>query len=95
MQWEISDDVKIGSLVTPFQSVGKFPVVDKTVSEFDNANSKVKKIRRLIKQDIYDADIAHYIPGALDLVFQGMIEKIITIKQPVDTTYTDKEVLDF
>ena len=95
MQWEISDDVKIGSLVTPFQSVGKFPVVDKTVSEFDNANSKVKKIRRLIEQDIYDADIAHYIPEALDLVFQGMIEKIITIKQPVDTTYTDKEVLDF
>ena len=71
MQREISDDVKIGSLVTPFQSVGKFPA------------------------GIYNADIAQYVPGTLDLVFQGMIEKIMTIDQRVDTTYTDKEVMDF
>ena len=45
MQWEISDDVKIGSPVTSFQSVGKSPGVDKTASDFDNANLKVKKIR--------------------------------------------------
>ena len=56
---------------------------------------KVKKIRRLIEQDIYDVDIALYIPGTLDLVFQGMIEKIMTTEQPADTTYSDKEILDF
>ena len=56
---------------------------------------KVKKIRRLIERGIYDADIARYIPGTLDLVFQGMIEKIMTIEQPADTTYSDKEILDF
>ena len=28
-------------------------------------------------------------------VFQGMIEKIMTIEQPVDTTYSDKEILNF
>ena len=49
IQWEISDDVKIGSSVTPFQSVGKSPAVDKTASDFDNVNLKVKKIRRLIE----------------------------------------------
>ena len=43
----------------------------------------------------YDGDIAHYIPGMLDLVFQGIIEKIMTIEQPVDTTYSHKEILDF
>ena len=48
MQREISNDLKIGSLVTPFQSVRKSPVVDKTASDFDNANLKAKKIRRLI-----------------------------------------------
>ena len=69
MQWEISDDVKIGSSVTPVQSVGKSPAIDKTVSDFENANLKVKKIRRLIGQGIFDADIARYIPGMLDLVF--------------------------
>ena len=62
MQREISDDVKIGSSVTPFQSVGKTPPVDKTASDFDNANLKGKKIRRLIERDIYDADIVRYIP---------------------------------
>ena len=50
---------------------------------------------RLIVQNIYDADSARYIPGALDLVFQGMIEKIMTIEQPADRTYSDKEILDF
>ena len=75
MQQEISDSVKIGSSVTPFQSVGKSPAVDKTASDFDNVNLKVKKIRILIERGIYDADIARYIFGTLDLVFQGMIQK--------------------
>ena len=92
---EISDNVKIGSSVTLFQSVGKSPAVDKTTSDFDNANLKVKKISRLTGWSIYDADIVHYIPGMLDLVFQGMIEKIMTIEQPADTTYSNKEILDF
>ena len=95
MQWEISNDVKIGSSVMPFQSVGKSPAVDKTASDFDNANLKVKKIRRLIEWGIYNADIARYIPGMLDFMFQGMIEKIMTIEQPANTTYSDKEILDF
>ena len=80
MKWEISNDVKIGSSVLPFQSVGKSPAVDKTASDFDNANLEVKKIRRLIERGIYDANNARYIPGMLDLVFQGMIEKIMTIE---------------
>ena len=29
----------------PFQSVGKSPAIDKTASDFYNANLKVKKIR--------------------------------------------------
>ena len=68
MQHEISEDVKIGSSVTPFQGVGNSPAVDKTIPYFDNENLKVKKIRRYIERDIYDADIARYIPGTLDLV---------------------------
>ena len=35
MQREISDDVKIGTLVTPFQSIWKSPAVDKTASDFE------------------------------------------------------------
>ena len=70
-------------------------------SDFDNANLKVNKIRRLIEQGIYNADSAHYIPRTLDLVFQRMIEKIMTIEEPADMEgsiirkYSNKEVLDF
>ena len=90
MQREISDDVKIGASVTPFQSIGKAPAIDKNASDFDNANLKVKNLKQLIEHGIYDANIARYIPGMLDLVLQGMIEKIKTIKSPADTTYKDK-----
>ena len=84
MQKDIGDDVHIGQFVMPFQCVGKSKAVNKTASDFDNANFKVKEIRRLIEHRIYDADIAHYILGTLDLVFQGMIEKIKTIEHPAD-----------
>ena len=73
----------------------KSTAIEKTASDFDNANLKVKKIRGLIECGIYDADIARYIPGMLDLIFQGIIEKIMATEQPVDSSYKDEEVLDF
>ena len=69
MQKDIGDDAHIGQSVTPFQSVDKSVAVDKTASGFDNANLKVKKIRRLIEHEIYNADIVCYIQGTLALVF--------------------------
>ena len=95
MQRKMSDEVKIGASATPFQSIGKAPAIDENTSDFDNANLKQKKIRELIEHGIYNANIARYIPGMLDLVFQGMIEKIKTIESLADTTYKDKEVLEF
>ena len=71
------------------------PAIDKTALDFEKANLKVKKIRRFIEREIYNADIAQYIPGTLDLVFHGMIEKIMTNEQPASPSYKDKEVLDF
>ena len=43
MQREIGSKVKIGDSVTPFTSLRKSPAIDKTASDFDNANLKVKK----------------------------------------------------
>ena len=73
----------------------KSPAINKTDLDFDNGNLKVKKNKRLIERGTYDADIGPYIPGTLDLNFQGMIEKIMTIEQPANPFYKDKEVLDF
>ena len=56
---------------------------------------KVKTIRKLIEHGIYNANIARYIPGRLDLIFQGMTEKFKTIESPADTSYKDKEVSEF
>ena len=56
---------------------------------------KVKTIRKLIEHGIYNANIARYIPGRLDLTFQGMTEKFKTIESPADTSYKDKEVSEF
>ena len=95
MQREIGHEVHIGDLITPLKSVGKLDAFDKTASDFDNASLKVTKIRRLIEKGIYDAEIARYIPGTLDLVFQGKFEKVKAIEQPADTTFKDKETLDF
>ena len=92
---KIGYKVNIGASVTPFKSVGKSPAIKKTASDFDNANLNVKKIRKLIHRRIYNADIARYIPGTLDLVLQGMIEKIMTTDQSANPSYKDKEVLDF
>ena len=94
MQKDIGDDVHIGQSATLFQSVGKSAAIDKTTSDFDNANLKVKKKIEDLRE-AYDADIACYIPGKLDLVFQGMIENIKTIEQSAHTTYKDKRTLDF
>ena len=67
----------------------------KQLRGFDNANFKAKNIRRLIKHGIYDTNIVQYIPGTLDVVFQGIINKIMAIEQPADPSYKDKQVLDF
>lgn len=95
MQREVSIEVKTGDSVTPFKSVEKSPTIDKTASDFDNMNLKVKKIRRLIEHGIYDAGIARYITGILNLVFQGMIDKIMAIEQTANQSYKDKENFNF
>ena len=38
MQREIGDEVKIGDSATPFKDMGKSSAMEKTASDFDNAN---------------------------------------------------------
>ena len=49
----------------------------------------------MILTGTYDTDIAKYIPGTLDFVFQGMLEDIDTKEQPAYISYKDMENLDF
>ena len=43
----------------------------------------------------YDANIARYIPGTLELAYQGMLDDIKTIEQVAHPSYKDLETFDF
>ena len=43
----------------------------------------------------YDADLAKYTPGLLDLAIQGMLDDIDTREKVAHPSYKDKEQLDF
>ena len=85
----------LGQTVPPFDSIGKSSAIDRTASDFDNANEKVKKIKKLIYSGEYDADITRYIPTTLQLIFQGMLDRVDTIEQPARISYKDLETFDF
>ena len=44
MQREIGTQVDIGKNVSAFESIDHVPSIDKTASDFDKADTKVKKI---------------------------------------------------
>ena len=46
-----------------------------------------KKIKKLIKTGKYDADVAKYIPGTLEMVYRAMLEDIDT-REKVHGTVT-------
>ena len=61
--------------------------------KFIKATERVQKMKKLIENR--DAGIAKYIPGTLELVFQGMPGDIDTKEQPANVSYKDMENLEF
>ena len=78
MQRKIGTEIELGKTVFPFDSIGASSSIDRSASNYTGAGNEVRKIRKLIKTGTYDADIARYIPGTLDIVYQGMLEDIDT-----------------
>ena len=87
MQRRIDNGVQLGKTVSPFDATAQSSSVDRTGSNFTNASEKVQKIKRLINTGEDDADVAKYIPGMLELMFQGMIENIDTKEQVAHISY--------
>ena len=67
----------------------------RTASNYNDAKEKVKKIRELIRTGKHDADVAKYIPGLLEMVYQGMLEDIDTKGKVAHSSYKDMEQIDF
>ena len=95
MQRKIGTEINLGKTVSSFDSICSSPAIDRTASNFLNASEKVQKIKKLIKTGEYDADIAKYIPGTLELVYQGMLEDMDAKEQPAHISYKDMENLEF
>ena len=95
MQKKISNKVFLGNTVSPFEDAGRSSAIDRTASNYNDAKEKVQKIRELIKTGRYDEDIVKYIPGLLELKFQGMLEEIDTREKTANPSYNDMEQLDF
>ena len=55
----------------------------------------MQKIKTLRETAEYDTIIAKYIPGTLELMFQGMLEDINTKEQPAHISSKDMEHLEF
>ena len=72
-------------------SIGKSKVIDRTSLDIENVNQKVQKIKKLINKNKYDEDVARYIRGTLDLIFQGMLDIVTTREQPAQISYKDME----
>ena len=95
MQKEISNKVFLGETLNPDDDARKSTAIERTASNYHDAREKVQKIRELIGTGTYDADLAKYIPGLLELAFQGMLEDIDTKEKTAHPSYKDMEQLHF
>ena len=75
---ERNDKNTLGDILNPINDARRSTAIDRTTSNYTDAQEKVKKNRDLINMQNYDADLAKYIPGLLDLAIQGMLDDIDT-----------------
>ena len=95
MQREISDKNTLGDTLNPINDARRSTAIDRTTSNYDDVKEKVKTIRDLINMEKYDADLAIYIPGLMDLAIQGKLDDIDTREKVAHPSYKDKEQLVF
>ena len=79
----------------PYDDAHGSTAIDRTAPNYNDAKEKVQKIRDLINIWKHDADLAKYIPGLLELAFQGTLDDIDTREKVAHPSYKDMEQLDF
>ena len=95
MQRDISYRNTLGETLNPYDNARRSTAIDRTASNYNDAKEKVQKIRDLTNMGKYNADLAKYIPGLLELAFQGMLDDIDTREKVAHPSYKDMEQLDF
>ena len=95
MQWDIGNKNTLGDTLNSIDDIRQSTAIDRTTSNYNDAKEKVQKIHDLIKMGKYQADLAKYIPGLMDVAIQGMLDDIDTREKVAHPSYKDKEQLDF
>ena len=95
MQRDISNRNTLGETLNPINDAKRSTAIDRTSSNCNYAKEKVQKIRDLFNMGKYDADLAKYISGLLDLAMQGTLDDIDTREKVANPSYKDMEQLDF
>ena len=95
MQRDISNRNTLGDTLNLIDDARRSTAIDRTTSNYNDAKEKAQKIRGLINIEKYDADLAKYISGLMDLGMQGMLDDIDTREKVAHPSYKDKEQLDF
>ena len=95
MQREIRDKNTLGDTLNPINDARRSTAIDRTTSNYNDAKEKFQQIRNLINMGKYDADLAKYIPGLMDLAIQGILDDIDAREKVANPSYKDKEQLDF
>ena len=88
MQTDISNRNTLGDMHNPIDDARRSTAIDRTTSNYDHAKEKVPKLRDLIRMGKYNADLAKYIPGLLDLTIQDMLDDIDTREKTVHLSYS-------
>ena len=95
MQRDIDNRNTLGNTLSPIDDARRSTAIDRTTSNYNDAKEEVQKMRDLIKMGKYDADLAKYIPGLMDLAIQDMLDDIDTREKVAHPSCKDKEQLDF
>ena len=95
MQRDISNRNTLGDTLNLIDDARRSTAIDRTTSNYNDAKEKVQNIRGLINIGKYDAGLAKYISGLMDLGMQGMLDDIDTREEVAHPSYKDKEQLDF
>ena len=84
----------MGENLNPIEDVTGVDAADFS-TDIDNLIGKLDKLTDLYGTGKVDADILRYIPGMSKIMYQGQLDHVETKKSYAESTYTNKEMIEF
>ena len=94
MQAARSNRVRLGENLNPVEDATGIDAVDFS-ADIDNLIGKLDKLTDLYDTGKVDTDMLRYIPDMSKIMYQGQLDHIETKKCYAESTYTNKEIIEF